>query len=309
MAKKPHVEFEFEDASGNLFPLELTDRLLTRIAGLGMPPVRHWTTRSPFQHGRSHWGYAFQPRVVTVGLLLRACDRDGYWDKRKANVGMFNPMNGPLKLRLTRPDRHVYELHDGWYQAGYELEATDLDDPWSIEGASQVEFEDPFWKWTTAPLSAGQTRDSDGRVCSLTVTFTTQSNLVLPFSGPFLLGTETGTADVGANNAGTWEALPVITITGPLSDWTLTNDTNGKQISWNNYVIDDGEIVTIDIPEKTVVNDDGLDLRSYLSGDSATFSLAPGDNDVTFWAADLEDGLYPNWPIFQMCWYVEVLGT
>jgi hypothetical protein len=249
--------------------------------------------------------------VVTLGLLLDACGRDQHWDYRKDNVGMFNPMNGPLKLRLRRYDRHVYELHDGWYAGGYELQATDMDDPYSVEGASQIEFMDPFWKWTTAPLGDGQSYDSDGRVCETTTTFTVQNNLVLPFSGPFLLGTVTGTADVSANNAGTWEAKPVITITGPLSDWTLTNNTNDKQITWNNYVIDDGETITVDIPARTVTNGDGDDLKDYISGDSATFSLNPGDNDVELWCADLEGAavVYANWPIFSMCWYVEVLGV
>jgi hypothetical protein len=307
---KKHNEFELEDANGNSFVLEGPDRHPVSISGLAMPPLQHWTTRAPFQHGRSHWGYAFQPRLVTIGLLLRACDRDGYWDVRKDTVDIFNPMNGPLKLRLRRPDRHVYELHDGWYQAGFELSATDMDDPNSVEGATQIEFDDPFWKWTTVPLEAGQSRDSDGRVCVVESDFDTQDELTIPFTGPFLLGTTIGTATLNAYNSGTWSAKPQISITGPLGDWILTNGSNGKQIVWNGYSIADDETVTLSVPDKQAVNGAGDDLTTYVSGDFGSFTLDPGANPLSFWGADFDSGgLYWLVPYLQLCWYVEILGT
>lgn len=310
MSRKRHNEFEIEDADGNRFVLELPKRHVTSIAGLAMPPVRHWTTRSPFQHGRSHWGYAFQARTVTIGLLLDACGRDVHWDYRQENVGIFNPMNGPLKLRLRRQDRHVYELHGGWYQGGYELQATDMDDPSSVEGASQIEFMDPFWKWITAPLSDGQSRDDDGRTCVTAWINTTTSELQLPFTGPFLLGTETGTLTFTGYNAGTWAAKPVFTVEGPVGDWILTNNTNGRQMSFTGYVTGDFETVTIDVPNKEAYNDDGDDLTPYVGGDFATFELDPGTNSLTFFGVDLDSsGLYPPWPYITACWYVEVLGV
>jgi len=309
MSKK-HNEFELEDADGNTFVLEGPGRHPTAISGLGMPPVQHWTTRAPFQHGRSHWGYAFQPRLVTIGLLLRACNRDDYWDARQANINIFNPMNGPLILRQRRPDRHVYELHDGWYQDGYDLPFTDLDDPLSVEGVSQIEFEDPFWKWTTVPLESGQTRDADGRVCIIETSFTVRDELTIPFTGPFLLGVTIGTATLTAINSGSWATKPIISVTGPLSDWSLTNETNGKQITWNGYVIADEETVTVDIPDKTAYNGDGDDLTTYAHGDTGSFELDPGTNTLSFWCADIDDtGLYWLEPVVQLCWYAEILGT
>ena len=308
MRRQPHVEFELEDKDGTLYPFEGPTRHLTGISGIAMPPVKHWDTRSPFQHGESHWGYALQPRLVTFGIQTVGCDRNDLWERRQKNMDMLSPLRSPHKLRFHREDEHRFELHEGWYQGGYELAESDQDDPFASTGPARLKFNEPAWKWVTVPLEAGQTRDNEGRVCALTVTFTTVNHLVLPFSGPFLLGTTTGTADVSANNAGSWEVKPVITITGPCSDWTLTNNDTDHQISWDGRLIDDGETITISVPDRTAVDDDGVSVLEYLSGDYATFALEPGDNDIEFWTADIEDGLYPNWPTIQMCFFVEVVG-
>jgi len=300
-----HVEFVLEDANGNLFTLEFPSRHNTAISGLGMPPVRHWTTRAPFQTGESHWGYAIRPRVVNLGLLLKACDRDEYWDRRMANVEMFSPLNGPLKLRLRRYDGHVYELQNGWFTAGYELSATDTDDPFQIEGASQITFYDPIWKWLTSPLDAGETRDADGRTCVQTSTFSMTNTLTLPFSGPFTLGCSAGTATLTCVNDGTWEVNPVITIAGPVDDWTLENATTGDEITWDGYQITAGEIVTLNVKEKTVTNAAGDDLIVYVGGDFGTFTLTSGSNTLNFEGLDnVSNGV----TTVGVCWYLEVLG-
>jgi len=300
-----HVEFVLEDANGNLFTLEFPNRHETAISGLGMPPVRHWTTRAPFQVGESHWGYAIKPRVVNLGLLLKGCSRDDYWDRRMANVEMFSPLNAPLKLRLRRYDGHVYELQNGWLTAGYELSATDMDDPFQIEGASQITFYDPAWKWLTSPLDAGETRDAAGRTCMETSTFSLVSTLTLPFSGPFTLGCTSGTATLTCVNDGTWEVKPVITITGPVDDWTLSNAATGDVITWDGYQIAAAEVVTLDVKEKTVTNGAGNDLIVHVGGDFGTFTLAPGSNVLSFEGLDnVSNGV----TTLGVCWYLEVLG-
>ncbi len=310
MALFDHIEFEIEDANGNTYPLEHPWRHVTEMSGLGLPPIRHWTTRAPFQQGRSHWGYAFQPRVVNVGFLTDTDCRTEFWKKRLDFVDVFNPMNGPHKLRLYREDRHTFELHDVWYNSGFDFRHGDQDPPFLQMSTIQLVINDPFFKWTTVDLESGQTRDSDGRVCVTAGTFTTQDELTVPFTGPFLLGVTIGTATITAVNNGTWAAKPVITITGPLSDWSLTNDTNGKQITWDGYVIADDEVVTISVPDKTATNGAGDDLTSYVGGDIGSFVLDPGSNTLSFWCADIDDtGLYWLEPEVQVCWYAEILGT
>ena len=98
----PFLEFELEDASGNVFPLSPETRWLLEISGLGMPPITHWETRPPGQHGTTHWGYIFQPRIVDVILGTRAGSRPGLYQARMANIEAFSPLNSPHILRCMK---------------------------------------------------------------------------------------------------------------------------------------------------------------------------------------------------------------
>ena len=309
--RQPLLEFELEDDNGVVYTLGPETRHALEISGLAMPPVRHWTTRSPFQHGRTHWGYAFGPRLVNLVLATVGCGRSGMYDGRKANVQMLNPMVSPLILRLRIPESNeVYELHQGWYTGGYELSSTDQgqygDGTWNQVGGTQIEFEDPIWKWVNSPLDIGETRDADGRTCVETSTLVMAPQLVLPFTGPFLLGVTTGTATLTCTNDGSWATLPVISITGPTDDWILTNDTTGTQLSCNAYPISAGETVAVDVAARTVTNGAGTNLISYVAGDLATFALEPGANTITFFSTG---GAINGTTTISVCWYVEFLGA
>lgn len=304
------LEFELEDDDGNIYPLRPDTRYALEVSGLGMPPVRHWTTRSPYQHGRTHWGYAFQPRMVNLVLVTWACDRGEFYDSRAANVVMLNPMNGPLILRLRVANANlVYELHDGWYQAGYELEGSQQQigpgGIWQQVGGAQIEFDDPIWKWVNSPLGAGESRDSAGRTCIEDDTWTLAAALVLPFVGPYLLGTTTGTNVLTCTNDGSWATRPVITMEGPIEDFVISNATNGDLLMWDGYTIAAGETVTIDIPDKTCTSDVAGDVSTYLSGDTGSFALDPGANTINVFASG---GVVNLTTTVGICWYVELLG-
>src|SRR4030042_5223697 len=143
MRYRPAPEIELEDASGVIYPLSFPDRLMQAICGLGLPPVTHWTTRSPYQDGRSHWGYAIQPRVINMVLYLRGCDRADMYAKRRANVVMLSPRNGPHKLRLITPNLLKYELHDVWVTGGYTLSSQEQPMPTRRVGGGQFQAYDP----------------------------------------------------------------------------------------------------------------------------------------------------------------------
>jgi hypothetical protein len=300
-------ELELEDADGTVYPLMFPDRLLQGVSGLGMPPIKHWATRAPYQTGQTHWGYAVQPRVINVVLYMKGCDRAGMYAKRRAMAAMLNPASGPHVLRLITPppDPRKLELHDVYVTGGFGLASSDQPSP-RVQGASgQLTAYDPIWKWVNCPLNAGETRDVNGRSCMFTDTFDDSEELVLPFTPPFLLGITVYTATLTCVNSGSWAVKPVITLAGPLADWSLTNSTTGKTMYWNHYRIDTGETVTLDIPNKTVTNNDGDSLLTYLSGDFGTFELEVGSNAIEFWAA----GEVTANTSLQLCWYVEVLGA
>jgi hypothetical protein len=303
---RPAPELELEDADGNVYPLAFPSRLQTMVDGLGMPPIQHWTTRSPYQDGRTHWGYAIQPRVVNMVLYLRGCDRADMYTKRRANVAMMSPRNGPHKLRLITPDLLKYELHDGWVTSGYTLSSDDQPMPQRQVGGVQFTFYDPIWKWVNSPLDGGETRDAEGRTCIEDDTFTTADALVLGFTGPYLLGTTQAENTITPVNDGSWAVNPVITITGPVYDWILSNATNGTFINWDGYEIASGETVEIDIGGGTVTSSVSGDVSTYLSGDTGSFELEPGSNTINFFASG---GVVNLTTTIAICWYVELLGA
>jgi hypothetical protein len=298
-------ELEWQDGDGTIYPLEFPGRHVMEVSGLGMPPVVHWTTRAPFQHGRSHWAYVFQPRTINLVLYNQGGIRNCMFEQRAANVEMLSPRNGAGILRLTYPNGETYEVHDGWHNAGYTLSSTDGTHTTQI-GDVQLVFNDPFWKWVTAPLDVGETRDDEGRICVEEDIFTLANELVFPFVGPWLMGTTVATATLTCTNDGSWAVQPVITLEGPCEDWTLTNPANGKALAWDGYSIALGEVVTLDIPNKTVTNGAGDDLRPYVSGNFGTFELEPGANALAFWASG---GVSNGDTTLTVCWFVEFLGT
>ena len=73
---------------------------------------------------------------------------------------------------------------------------------------------------------------------------------------------------------GTYRARPIITVDGPASLISVTNNTTGKQIVVN-YDIILGETITINTQTLTVTLQDETSLLSFTSGDLATFGLEP----------------------------------
>lgn len=300
----PISELEWEAGDGTIYPLLYPGRHLMEISGLGMPPIQHWTTRSPFQHGETHWGYAWQPRIVNLVLYSQGGNRTCLYYQRQDTIAAFNPALGPGKLRLTYPDGQAFELHECRFNSDYKLSSADGTHTTQI-GSMQLRVSDPFWKWVTAPLNAGETRDAEGRSCVVDDSWTTTSQLRLPFSGPYLLGTTTGTNALTITNSGTVSTKPVITMEGPIYDWVLSNATNGDFLIWNGYAIAAGETVTIDIPAKTCTSDVSGDVSTYLSGDTGSFSLDAGVNTLN---AIASGGVITATTTIGVCWYLEVLG-
>jgi hypothetical protein len=306
MKGKPFPELELIDYLDNVYPLVMPTRGVSEWSGFGMPPIRHWTTRAPFQTGESHWGYAIQPRIINVVMHTRGCDRNDMYDKTAANVQMLSPMTGAMRLRLITSDLRKYELHNVWLTGGYELSTQDQRTPRRQSSGLQLTAYDPIWKWTNSPLDAGETRDADGRTCVATDTFTVYENLVLPFTPPFILGSTADPVTLTCVNDGSVEMSPTISISGPVQIWELTNQTTGHALSWSGRDIYAGETLVIDIPNKSILIDGTEYAGVHLQGDIANFFLTPGSNTIQFQGYG---GIISGTTEVAVCWYVEVLGV
>lgn len=81
------------------------------------------------------------------------------------------------------------------------------------------------------------------------------------------------------NNGGTAEYYPDITLTGPLTDPILTNQTIDAFIQLD-LMLDAGEIATVDMKNKIIKRSTGASLLADLVSGSEFWHLEPGENVV-----------------------------
>jgi hypothetical protein len=116
------------------------------------------------------------------------------------------------------------------------------------------------------------------------VTGVTSSFLPLGGSGDyFVLGDSALLVAESIVNGGDVNTWPVWTISGPVTDFTLTNSTTGDSLVFDDLGLLAGESVQIDTRPgvKAVVKSDGTSLFSSLSSSSALGALVAGGNDIS----------------------------
>lgn len=108
-------------------------------------------------------------------------------------------------------------------------------------------------------------------------------NLVL---GDLVLAT---TAPLGggltANNQGDAEALPTITIAGPVWDPIVRNVTTGAYSQWSIY-LDPGRQMVVDFTTRLILVDGQREAVPFAGYGSAPWSLPPGFSDIEFRSRD-----------------------
>jgi len=97
---------------------------------------------------------------------------------------------------------------------------------------------------------------------------------------PFSLYGVTGVS-LSCVNGGTFDAPPVITITGPTTGPKVTNVTTGEYVQLTGLTLAAGETAAINVSVGTVLKNDGTDLSAYFTAGSSWMVLVPGNNDLT----------------------------
>ncbi len=116
--------------------------------------------------------------------------------------------------------------------------------------------------------SLGQTFISGGAAIPATI----------PMSLGVSLSSEQSSEKI-VTNEGTESTDPVFTITGPGTNFTIGNATTDKEFILNS-VLSGGDIVVIDIKNRTVVKNGTDNLYPDITGDF--WSLVPGENELRF---------------------------
>lgn len=246
----------YYDLSGGLAYLESDD-------GFGLPEVLRVTDRGPLQNGVNDLGFRLQPRNINLVLVKPEACPNSWRRLRQTFLDAFKPSDLPFSLRWEFGDgsRRQIDLH---FTGGLSL-------PWTVADRVRPSLRDAVKLY--APDPTWYDPDTNSATWSLSI----QDELSFPASFPISFGGDAINESVDVDYPGTWLAYPIVTFTGPIVAPAIRNVTTGEKLELS-YTVSAGESVTIDTRYgyKTVQNNSGTNLISYLSSDSdlATFHIA-----------------------------------
>lgn len=248
--------------------------------GWGLPPADIADVRGPFQHGTNPLTIRIPPRTIEVNVRHNGCDRDEYWSNR---LGLIDA------LRLNRTNMNDPEPgHLRWYRSDGTIRQADVMiikgpnfDP-NRKGWDEHSYTDELVFLCHNPIlyDPSQVNTVFGNLaCSIL------QQLVFPFSfggdmlvfgGNICLAINT----VLATYTGNWQEYPLITITGPATNFLITHSETGLKLSLYGHVIPAGDTVTFDLRygRKTVtLGSTGESWLGRLTDDSnlGSFAIEP----------------------------------
>lgn len=145
---------------------------------------------------------------------------------------------------------------------------------------SAGEHPSPFARWGVSLFCADPRLYSDTlTVASYDPTDAGSDGLVFPLGFPLVFGAEDGVGVLTVENAGTVSTPPVLTVTGPVTNPTIDNETLGLSIRTQNCGLASGDTLVVDVAER-VVRLNGTTSRPDLVDTARThwWELAPGPN-------------------------------
>lgn len=248
------------------------------MSGWGLPAADIADVKGPFQHGTNPLSIRMPTREIKLNIRGNGCSRNEYWDNRYALVEA---------LRLNRTN-----LNDPtpgnlrWYRSNGTVRQLDV---MVVKGPNY----DPSRTWDEHSFSDTLVFRAFNPIIydpkQVTTVFdnlqcTILEELVFPFAfdndhiifgGNICLAINT----LVVNYAGNWQEYPLITVTGPATNFTITHQQTGLKLSLVGYEIGSGETVTFDLRygKKTITNNFGDSLLAELTEDSnlGSFAIEP----------------------------------
>jgi len=181
----------------------------------GMAPLHMITSRSPVQHGDTTLDFRLDPRIIQIPLLVECETLQEQYDQRNYLLQMFKPSNVDGKIIVEYPDgrqRWITTRVLGGLDFNMETSAG-----YSIRAVVKLRCSDPTWY------------DPTGYTLPL-VTISGTST-VYPKIYPTTYGTTLIDGSFTINYLGTWLSYPIITVTGPVTNFSITNTSSGQNIT------------------------------------------------------------------------------
>lgn len=240
---------------------------------LGGAPLHAITSRGALQQGDTQLDFRLDPRIITLAWAVHRDSLAELTDALDKYHQIFTPSNVLGRLTITRDDGTQRAI-DCYYIGGLD---DDIDPKsYSLRLPVQLRCPDPTWydpNQQTVQMVSGV----DGT----------------PTPYPYIIPVTYGSAltqTVSVSYTGTWRSYPIIEATGPITGFSITNDSTGDNISLSS-AIPAGSTYRFNLlyGYKTVTDQTGANkIATVTSGsDLATFSIesAPavpgGTNSLT----------------------------
>lgn len=255
------------------------------ITGLGRPPVRDNDQDQPSADGSWPGPDYFAPRQVQIDAAIKTPGNPGGCEDMLATLQQAAADTGArlvggetMVLRIKRPGRPVKRLEG-------RLRRLDAEYGQVKHGYMPIDIEfigtDPTWyadTETTVEIPLG---------------WLTGGGFAAPVQAPIFVQSGTVAADRPgwATNLGTADAWPVIRITGPVANVTVTHADSGRQLALPTLnLTTSSQWVEIDTRpgHRTVVRETGGNASSLLTPSSRIdqFSLPPGISEMRWTGFD-----------------------
>ena len=281
----------------------LTDNNPFRLESIdlwGMAPGHLLETQGAEQHGTTVEGFRLDPRDVALVIGFDGWD-DDLVTPRRTLTQIFQRRASPLSLCFTFADGTVRQIDGhllsglGFARAGTDMNAMAAG---AVVHCPDPTFYDPTEGAVTFELGAAS---SAGAV---------------PTPVPTAIGASTINATTAVTYVGTWQSLPNrIRISGPITNFVLTNNTTGDVISAKNAVtIADGHYVDLDCRygKASAVDYTGANWIANLtdSNDLTVFHFAPdpdapgGINSISLTGSGVNSDT-----VVQITYYLRYLGA
>ena len=232
----------------------------------GMSPGHNLESRGPEQHGSTFEDFRLDPRDLELIVCFRGVDST-LLANRRTLLTIFQRRTDPILLRFTFDDGTVRQI-DGHLATGLSF-GRDGRDHDLMRAAVVLRCPDPTFY---DPTGAAVTFELGGA---------TGAGGVVPTPVPTEVGASTIDASTPVTYAGTWRSQPsLIRITGPITEFVLTNETTGDDITAKAGVtIAAGDYYDIDCRYgiATVIDSSGVNKVANITDTSelTTFHLAP----------------------------------
>ena len=222
------------------------DYTTTEVAGFDLPPTRGENIMIPLQAGRVHVEKFFDERILTLGIVIVGTDQTDLETNIDTLVALFGNRTRGYLVR-TLPDASTRQALA------------------EVVGKMNLTYHGPTMARATVDFLLAEP-------------FFRSPNL----ENPEETIDETPHIYI-LNNPGTAEERKaIITLTGPLSHPTITNNDNGISLQYND-VISGGHYVEIDCEKFTTLYDGSTNVISKIvhTGDAAFMVLSAGDNNLS----------------------------